>query len=54
MFIQAALNGDRKHPAVPKAPSEIARDALLAVRAGASSVHVHCFDDNGRETIDPM
>jgi len=51
-FVQAALNGDRKHPAVPRAAGEIAKDAKAAVAAGARSVHIHAFNDNGDETLD--
>ena len=52
-FVQAALNGNRVHPAVPRTPSELAKDARLAVKAGASSVHIHPYDDHGLETFDP-
>jgi uncharacterized protein (DUF849 family) len=52
VFLQAALNGDRVHPAAPRAPSAIAESARAAVDAGAQSVHVHAFDDAGRETLD--
>src|SRR5664279_790949 len=51
-FLQAALNGDAIHPAVPRTPIAIARAARAAVDAGANSVHVHAFDDAGRETLD--
>ena len=51
-FIQVALNGDRIHSAVPRIPTEIAEAASAAVRAGAHSVHVHAFDEAGRETLD--
>lgn len=51
-FLQAALNGDRVHPAVPHTPDEIAVDTVAAVAAGAQSVHVHVFDDEGRQTLD--
>jgi uncharacterized protein (DUF849 family) len=50
--LQAALNGDRVHPAAPRDPSAIAAAARAAVEAGAHSVHVHAFDDAGRETLD--
>lgn len=50
-FVQAALNGDREHPTVPRTPSRIAQDAAAAVRAGAASVHVHVFDDEGHQTF---
>jgi uncharacterized protein (DUF849 family) len=52
VFLQAALNGDRIHPAAPRTPASIAQAARAAVDAGAHSVHVHAFDDAGRETLD--
>lgn len=52
IFLQAALNGDRIHPAAPRTPTAIAEAARAAVDAGARSVHVHAFDDAGRETLD--
>jgi uncharacterized protein (DUF849 family) len=52
VFLQAALNGDRIHPAAPRTPAAIAEAARAAVDAGAQSVHVHAFDDAGRETLD--
>lgn len=52
LFLQAALNGDRIHPAAPRNPSAIAQAARAAVDAGAQSVHVHAFDDAGMETLD--
>jgi len=51
-FLQAALNGDASHPAVPRTPTAIAEAARAAVDAGAHSVHVHAFDDAGRETLE--
>ncbi|KAA6465491.1 aldolase [Acidobacteria bacterium AB60] len=51
MFLQAALNGDRIHPAVPRHSTAIAREARSAIDAGAHSVHVHAFDEQGRETL---
>ena len=51
-FLQAALNGDRIHPAAPRNPTAIAEAARAAANAGAQSVHVHAFDDAGRETLD--
>jgi uncharacterized protein (DUF849 family) len=51
-FLQAALNGDRIHPAAPRVPTAIAESARAAVDAGAQSVHVHAIDDAGRETLD--
>lgn len=51
IFLQAALNGDRIHPAAPRNPTAIAEAARAAVDVGAQSVHVHAFDDAGRETL---
>lgn len=52
VFLQAALNGDRIHPAAPREPAAIAVAARAAVDAGAQSIHVHAFDDAGRETLE--
>jgi uncharacterized protein (DUF849 family) len=52
IFLQAALNGDRIHPAAPRNPTAIAEAARTAVDAGAQSVHVHAFDDAGRESLE--
>ncbi len=52
VFLQAGLNGDRIHPAAPRTPAAIAEAARAAVHAGAHSVHVHAFDEAGRETLD--
>jgi uncharacterized protein (DUF849 family) len=51
-FLQAALNGDRIHAAAPRAPAAIAAAARAAIAAGAHSVHVHAFDEAGRESLD--
>ena len=51
-FLQVALNGDQLHPAAPRTPTDIALAASSAVLAGANSVHVHAFDNTGRETLD--
>lgn len=51
VFLQAALNGDRQHDAVPRSPEAIGADAEASVNAGAHSVHVHAYDDAGRETL---
>ncbi|MGN6145150.1 MAG: 3-keto-5-aminohexanoate cleavage protein [Mesorhizobium sp.] len=54
LFLQAALNGDRVHPAAPRTAEAIAEQARIAVAAGAQSVHVHAFDADGRETFDAV
>lgn len=50
-LLQAALNGDREHPAVPRTPEELAAEARAAVDAGASSLHLHPYDEYKRETL---
>jgi uncharacterized protein (DUF849 family) len=52
VFLQAALNGDRIHPAAPRTPKAIAEAARASVDAGAHSVHVHAFDAAGKATLD--
>lgn len=50
-LLQAALNGSREHPAVPHTPEELAVEARAAVAAGAESLHLHPYDENGRQTL---
>jgi uncharacterized protein (DUF849 family) len=52
IWVHAALNGNRVHPAAPRTPDELARDTLTVVTAGAKSVHVHPYDEYGRETLE--
>jgi uncharacterized protein (DUF849 family) len=55
VLLQAALNGDRtraEHPAIPRTPAELAIAARAAVSAGADVVHVHAYDEAGRQTLD--
>jgi uncharacterized protein (DUF849 family) len=52
-MLQFALNGDRspdEHPAIPRTPEELAREARASVDAGADVVHVHAYDE-GQETF---
>lgn len=49
--LQAALNGSREHPAVPRTPEELAVEARAAVDAGATSLHLHPYDENSRQTL---
>jgi uncharacterized protein (DUF849 family) len=51
-LLQAALNGDRQHPAVPRTPYELAAEARASVDAGARVLHLHPYDRDGRETFD--
>lgn len=56
LIVTAALlgNGTTKamNPAVPYTPEEIAKDAVACVKAGASIVHIHVRDDEGRPTME--
>jgi len=51
-LLQAALNGDRVHPAAPRTPESIAAEAAAAVAAGARSLHLHPYGDDGHRTFD--
>ena len=51
-LLQAALNGDRDHPAVPRTPEELAAEARASVDAGARVLHLHPHDAEGRQTFD--
>jgi uncharacterized protein (DUF849 family) len=37
---------------MPRTPSEVAADAAACVAAGATLLHAHAFDDDGRETLE--
>jgi len=50
-LLEAALNGSRVHPAVPRSPDELARAARASVDAGARALHLHPFDSVGNETL---
>lgn len=52
-LLQAALNGGREHPAVPRTPEEFAAEARAAVNAGARSLHLHPYGEHGRQTLAP-
>jgi uncharacterized protein (DUF849 family) len=51
LLLQAALNGNRDHPALPRTPEELAAEARAAMNAGAQSLHLHPYDEHGRETL---
>jgi uncharacterized protein (DUF849 family) len=51
-LLQAALNGDRDHPALPRTPEELASEARASVDAGARVLHLHPYDDDGRQTFE--
>lgn len=54
LIINAALTGmvptKEDNPSVPVTPTEIAEDAQCCVQAGASILHVHARDSEGRPT----
>ena len=54
VIVTASLNGAMvtkdMNPNVPEQPSEIAQAALECYNAGASIVHIHARDENGRPT----
>jgi uncharacterized protein (DUF849 family) len=50
-LLEAALNGDRDHPRVPRTPEDLAHDAKLCAAAGADALHLHPYDLAGRETL---
>jgi uncharacterized protein (DUF849 family) len=51
VILEAALNGDRVHPALPRTPAELAAEGRAAVLAGAQVLHLHPYDDHGRQTL---
>lgn len=56
LIITAALTGvlttRQQSPAIPYTPQEIAAEARRSVDAGASIVHIHARQDNGRPAFD--
>jgi uncharacterized protein (DUF849 family) len=51
-MLQAALNGDSDHPATPRTPDELAAEGRAAIEAGALVLHLHPYDDAGRQTLE--
>jgi uncharacterized protein (DUF849 family) len=51
-LLQAALNGGRDHPALPRTPDELAAEVRAAVEAGAQVLHFHPYDSAGRQTLE--
>src|SRR5437764_3825779 len=52
-LLEVALNGHRipaEHPAIPRTPGELAREARASVEAGAKALHVHAYY-GGEETL---
>lgn len=58
LIIMVAPNGARRgkadHPALPITPAEIAREAAACREAGASMIHLHVRDAQGRHTLSPV
>lgn len=52
--IQCCLNGSRghdEHPAVPLTPEACAQEAVAAVAAGATDLHLHPRTSDGRDSV---
>ena len=57
VVLAVAPNGGRKtkadHPALPTTADELARDAAECLERGASMIHLHVRDAEGRHCLDP-
>ncbi|HLX98435.1 MAG TPA: 3-keto-5-aminohexanoate cleavage protein [Roseiarcus sp.] len=57
VVLAVAPNGGRKtkadHPALPLTADELARDAAECLERGASMIHLHVRDAEGRHCLDP-
>lgn len=57
LIIAVAPNGARlgrtDHPALPISPDELAETAMACADAGASLIHLHVRDADGRHSLDP-
>jgi uncharacterized protein (DUF849 family) len=57
VVLAVAPNGGRKtkadHPALPMSADELARDAAECLERGASMIHLHVRDAEGRHCLDP-
>lgn len=57
IYLQACLNGDRSpgwRARLPTTPADLAAEALAAMEAGASSLHIHPRGGDGRESLRPV
>ncbi|WP_214058120.1 3-keto-5-aminohexanoate cleavage protein [Nocardioides aquaticus] len=50
--LQVALNGGVGDHRMPRTPQETARQAAASVAEGATSIHLHAYDDDGVETLE--
>lgn len=57
LVIMSAPNGARRtkadHPRLPITPEEMAAEAVRVAEAGATLLHLHVRDDDGRHSLDP-
>ena len=57
VVVTVAPNGGRKtkadHPALPLTADELARTAAECLERGASMIHLHVRDAEGRHSLDP-
>ena len=55
-LLMVAPNGARRtkadHPAIPRTPEALAREASACLAAGAASMHLHVRDPDGRHLLD--
>ena len=55
--VMVALNGARRtkaeHPGLPITVDEIVSEAKACLEAGATGIHAHVRDDDGRHSLDP-
>jgi uncharacterized protein (DUF849 family) len=51
VLIKACLNGGSDHPAAPVTPTELARDAIAVVAAGAQAIHIHPRSASGAQSL---
>jgi uncharacterized protein (DUF849 family) len=57
MLLKAAINGRRglsEHPAIPIFLEQQAKQAAMAVAAGAGAIHVHPRNSAGQESLAPQ
>lgn len=50
-MIQVAVNGSRKEVQIPVTHENLCESAIGAVQNGASSIHIHIIDFDGKETL---
>lgn len=56
MLIKIALNGarsKRQNEFIPQSLSEIEKEVKLLYENGSMIFHIHCYDENGNESLDP-